>query len=1733
MLTITTSSTTNLTTTEALSSTEMAIEAAMGSVMDTLVVHDPQVWALDPNLGDVSPFRGSTSYAYPIGVPSMPDGLQPSLSLVYSSAAADQGAEDINSLGKGWSMDFPRITQGVDLWVECQKWVDANCVYYLFRMGASGNDPRTNGYGLPTHYQLHWGGQVYDLIAKGNGEYVTSPYQPLRLWLCSINATCNGFPAPGSLGNQIGSYWQLQTPDGALYLFGTDGQSERYFHVSDCTYNRWNERLETPQIDMTFAQAWYLRRVYDTVRDDRSSYPGRWTAEYNYTHEATVNGTTDCNLSQYDPEERLTSIRYGNSLYRQSTGQEQYAVGFGYQSTSINGKTVRQPQTISVTAFGTTLYTYTLSYNTNHSLSTLRRDERDGVQNTLVSLPSTTFEYSSTLTNTLMTAVNNNYGGRTVYAYESDASTTYHRVVSSTVTTGLDNWTKVTGYQYAGACYDSQNSPCATPYYWVTYSNALLGYSQVTQTVRSAATGGSILAMTSLSYATDLRRLGQMLQSRTRDANLTILQSQQTDYQVSTNTDATFSSLPAGAWFVAPQTQTAYLAGDIGSSPNKQVTYKYDGYGSPTVVHDYGLNTTSTDDRSTVRQYVSNTTNWIIDMLAREDTYAGYTESFGTPLAGSESFYDGATAITTAPTYGKSTRIDQWLNGQWVTTKRAAYDTFGNPTIITDALGNATRAAYDPSGSFVLTTTSPLNRATNYNYYGVNGIGVQDGSGATFGQLRKATDANGAVTTYRYDPHGRLTQVIRPYDGTSAPSTVYTYTDTYNTGGLQGLKVETCQREVSGNAGACQTTLQFYDGLGRLVQSRAKDVGGQVVQNTRYDALGRATWTQVPVTETTSQDFNRPSGWDSRPGTTTRYDALGRTVAVTGADGMVVQTGYLGLTTIVTDANGHRKDSASDADGHLQSVVEYNGAEVYTTRYQYDVLGNLRVVTDALNNTTVMTYDNLSRKVGMNDPDMGLWSYAYDLNGNMTAQTDAKGQTVWFGYDALNRLTQKRQDSSSGTVLAQYGYDQGTNSIGHRTAITNANATMSWTYDLRGRVGIETKAFTGITGTFSSFWRYDDLDRVTQTRLPNGEYVTTSYDAAGRSASLNAGSQTLIASATYNAQGQPMQIAYANQTSTRYRYYGLNVNPAWANQNYGQVRQICVNTTSAGNCADDGVTGETATILMNLVYEYDSVGNVSTLRDRSPSQGNTEAFTYDPLDRLVSASGAYAQSYSYNAIGNFVSKAGVTQAYGATQPHAVRSLSDGSSFQYDANGNMTQRTEMSGTQLIIYQQQWDIDNHLVVVTNTNTGQVTQYFYDADGNRVKRIGPQGTTVYVNADYEVTGPSQMVTPTFSHKLYLPIMACASSDGSGGPSLDIPTMNLASARVTYRFNSQQVAVRGNSTLTFVYGDHLGSASLTTNISGTKISEVRYYPFGETRYSSGTTSTTKRFNAKEQQTDIGLYDYGARFFDPTIGRFVSADSVVPRPGDSQALNRYTYARNSPLVRVDPSGHGDCNVHTTSGCLPWNVDPEFGGTDFLGSLNRVNASTSYNPYDPYGIATNYVPGAAMVYGVPPEYIAAAMNYENEPEKMPLGPVTRAVKRWANPMLQIFDRTHDNNLGYSQGIGNTKPGRARETEQYYLDYYDPQSPEYKMAFMLRMASVMGYYPEQQASFAAFYVAADLRRQINGFYGMGYNGPISKEGAARIMSGHNKPGSPYSAGRYGVALIVNSSTNNIGLPFLKR
>jgi RHS repeat-associated protein len=130
-------------------------------------------------------------------------------------------------------------------------------------------------------------------------------------------------------------------------------------------------------------------------------------------------------------------------------------------------------------------------------------------------------------------------------------------------------------------------------------------------------------------------------------------------------------------------------------------------------------------------------------------------------------------------------------------------------------------------------------------------------------------------------------------------------------------------------------------------------------------------------------------------------------------------------------------------------------------------------------------------------------------------------------------------------------------------------------------------------------------------------------------------------------------------------------------------------------------------------------------------------------------------------------------------------------------------------------------------------------------------------------------------------------------------------------------------NSTLYYVLKDHLGWASIVTNPNGNIVGEQRYreapptggYPFGETRWTSGTMLTDKLFTDQREIADLGIYHYGARFYSPTLGRFLSPDTIIPSYANPQSLNRFSYVTNNPLRYTDPTGHRQCEEHAGT-CL-------------------------------------------------------------------------------------------------------------------------------------------------------------------------------------------------------------------------
>ena len=134
------------------------------------------------------------------------------------------------------------------------------------------------------------------------------------------------------------------------------------------------------------------------------------------------------------------------------------------------------------------------------------------------------------------------------------------------------------------------------------------------------------------------------------------------------------------------------------------------------------------------------------------------------------------------------------------------------------------------------------------------------------------------------------------------------------------------------------------------------------------------------------------------------------------------------------------------------------------------------------------------------------------------------------------------------------------------------------------------------------------------------------------------------------------------------------------------------------------------------------------------------------------------------------------------------------------------------------------------------------------------------------------------------------------------------------------------------YFLGDHLGSTSITTDADGAKVSEMRYKPWGEVRYSwTASQSTTPAyllpnytFTGQYSDSYINLLWYGSRHYDPALGRFISPDTIVPLASQGvQAWDRFGYANNNPVRYTDPTGHGiDCGMGDP-GCKAGKMDPK------------------------------------------------------------------------------------------------------------------------------------------------------------------------------------------------------------------
>uniref|UniRef100_UPI000465C79E RHS repeat-associated core domain-containing protein n=1 Tax=Pseudomonas syringae TaxID=317 RepID=UPI000465C79E len=428
-------------------------------------------------------------------------------------------------------------------------------------------------------------------------------------------------------------------------------------------------------------------------------------------------------------------------------------------------------------------------------------------------------------------------------------------------------------------------------------------------------------------------------------------------------------------------------------------------------------------------------------------------------------------------------------------------------------------------------------------------------------------------------------------------------------------------------------------------------------------------------------------------------------------------------------------------------------------------------------------------------------------------------------------------------------------------------------------------------------WRFNALrDALAQTDAmgntqASGMTVAGQLKAAELTLTNTAQPQTLVSAIHYDAFNQVEQETAENGVVSLYSY----------DQQDGRL-------TGLSAISADG------TLLQQLNYSYDPVGNILLVNDASQPDRYCDnqliepisRFAYDTLYQLIEASGRevrngashgpalpglqslptidpcqvsnYTQSYSYDAAGNLLQMRH-EGAHNFTRnmhvaPDSNRSLPDDDgdvdfATSFDANGNLLQlvRGQVMG---------WDVRNQLQHITTVQredgSNDDERYVYDGRGQRCRKIST----------------AQASSRTLINEVrYLPGLEIRTT--ADGEILHVITAQAGrnSVRVLHWEAGKPGAI-ANDQVRYSLGDHLGSSTLELDQQGGLISQESYYPFGGTAWWAARSAVdakykTVRYSGKERDAS-GLYYYGFRYYAPWLQRWINPDPA----GDVDGLNLY-----------------------------------------------------------------------------------------------------------------------------------------------------------------------------------------------------------------------------------------------------
>lgn len=713
-------------------------------------------------------------------------------------------------------------------------------------------------------------------------------------------------------------------------------------------------------------------------------------------------------------------------------------------------------------------------------------------------------------------------------------------------------------------------------------------------------------------------------------------------------------------------------------------TFTYDPLDRQTSVVDPMGHTTTTvyderGNRTSVTDPMGHTTTYHYDTRNRQ------TSTIDPMGATTTTAYDAAGNVTSttdrnghATTYqydarNRQTTVIDAMGG--VTTTQ--YDAADNRTSTThqvapaDGPNRVTQYTYDSLNRVITETRDPLGLSvtTQYDYAppGGGGCGCNGTPGA--GNVHKTTDPMGRVTYTYYDAIDRKVSVVRKVGDTADNEGDADDAITRTTYDAEGNVIET---RVENGPGASIVVDYDYDAVNRRT-SQVRDPGGaNLVTTYTYDANGNIIQSVNPAGNTTI----------------TNYDDANRQVSRTDSLGSVVTTAYDadGNVISVTDGMGHTTTTNYDADERATEVIDPLGGTTTTT---YDADGNVTSVSDPLNHVTTTHYDANGRVTQTIDAIGSTTTTTYDAVGNVltetttnTTQSGPVNQTTTYFYDALDRRTSTRyaddEDGRPRQTTTFYDAD------GEVTQTISQNLdTTAYSYDELGR--LTQRSFTPAVGspTYPAVqgpetYAYDRASQlVTATHAETfpdpSSTLTFTYDGAGRLIHTTQDGRTVQYDYTVNPGTNRRDVTYDSGRTVREGYDA-------------RTRLTTVTDQPSGSPVG--------------AFTYDAANRLTTTVRGSGGPGLTTTYTYDAIDRRVSAADGAPMStqYTYDPAGNHLT---------TRRDHAA----DYSElYRYDSLNRVIDHKR--GTLLP------DSSDTSSLTANPAITQRQQFTYDENGNRLE-------------------------------------------------------------------------------------------------------------------------------------------------------------------------------------------------------------------------------------------------------------------------------------------------------------------------------------------------------------------------------------------------------------------------------